>query len=737
MKRTLYLLVGLVVCLSACDNTQGDMYDPEWVREQYENQWKMNFGEIDPNQNFNMAKPVKANLSIREDALSEYTFKIYTANPLYDDNALLMAKKTVTTDADGFAETTVTFDAQLGQEKFYVVRVDNHNRRLLKSVKAADGALDVSFGVVGARSRAMEEGNLPTMDAPYTEAEVNQMIAEGYDLSKGLEYTAAWGNQTTIGGFDELPLITNNGNASLIAVVTTEFNLFSTQVGDKCYVPGEPNYGWKDGLPDQLLGYHTAEKNINPGDVKMIITKGGVYRHNKGNVTNMDIIVASGGVLEIESNVNMWENSRLIVMPGGKVVDYSTSGYSINNDAASSLVYIAGTMENIRHYLLNSGDTYIAETGVFTGQQISFVNGDCVLTNWGKVDVDIIGFTDNNNRMGTLNNGCLLRSKERIQVGTLNQNANTAVECNLILVDYVTLRNNSILRAETLDIGSAEAIIKYVGTSETSALVSADQINLNAGSIEISGHVYVETNGFNGEYAAGVFDNAIADAYGVALVGESNFAIFPAYEGNDLTQSECTGRGNIPNDYGPTVDDEVQTWRVACEDLGSIGDYDFNDIVFDVAYVAGESTATITAQAAGGTLAAYLCHETAGQIGEIHWMFEFDDITLMINTGVDHEWGGRNNFKGKTISIPVSTDFSMANNMGGFYLEIVNGDKKVNTTVGPKAAGETPQMICVPSDWRWPTETVNIGVAYPDFGAWGSNYGNDSWYKTAIADYIY
>ena len=220
-------------------------------------------------------------------------------------------------------------------------------------------------------------------------------------------------------------------------------------------------------------------------------------------------------------------------------------------------------------------------------------------------------------------------------------------------------------------------------------------------------------------------------------MGNAEFAIFPVYTGDDLKESDCTGGGNIPSDYVPDLGDEILTWRIACEDLGSIGDYDFNDIVFDVAYVAGEGSASVTAQSAGGTLAAYLCHETVGEIGEIHGLFGVDDITLMINTGVDVEWGGRNNYVGKTITISVPENFSMNENMGGFYLNIINGDKEIKTTVGPTAAGETPQMICVPSDWSWPTETVNIGVAYPDFGAWGSNYGNDSWYKNVITDYVY
>lgn len=731
MQRTFFLLVTLVTCLSACDNSYGDMYDPEWVREQYENQWKIHFGEIDPNQNFNMAKPVKTNLSIKEDALSEYTFKIYTANPLYDDNAFLMAKKIVMTDANGFAETSISFDALLGQETFYVVRTNSHGRRLVKALKAVDGTVEAYFGnsITNIRSRGAEMGTFPAMDAPYSEAEVNQMIADGYDLSQGLDFFNQWGGSDKVKDFYSIALAANNASGSTISVITTAMDALSTYNTSYTTKGNRVVFDWDHAI-------EAYEPVLTPitvaGTVKVVIATGGVLNFNNSGIVNLDIIVASGGTLVLNNTFDMGTNARLIVMPGGKVVDNTTSGNSLKNNDGSSLVYIAGDMIDIRSYLQNSGTTYVAPHGMLTGEEISMQNYNCVLTNYGKVDVDrIVG----NGNQGTLNNACLLRSDEKIQVAYLNQATNTAVECNEIYVNHVTLRDNSLLRSKHLDMNGSASFIDYVGTSGSSALVSALWFGVNNANTKITGAVYVEA----GEYESPDDRLSIETVapLGLSTVGEADFAIFPVYTGDNLKESDCTGEGNIPTDYVPDLGDEAQTWRVACEDLGSVGDYDFNDIVFDVSFVAGEGSATVTAQAAGGTLAAYLCHETAGEIGEIHNLFDLDDVTLMINTGVGIEWGGRNNFVGKTLTISVPEGFSMSDNMGGFYLTIVNGDKEIRTTVGPKAAGETPQMICVPSDWRWPTETINIGVAYPNFGVWGSNYGNGSWYMTVVTDYVY
>lgn len=64
------------------------------------------------------------------------------------------------------------------------------------------------------------------------------------------------------------------------------------------------------------------------------------------------------------------------------------------------------------------------------------------------------------------------------------------------------------------------------------------------------------------------------------------------------------------------------SWHIACEDLGGTFDYDFNDVVFKVQHVAGDDYALITPAAVGGTLetTATFCGvelgNTHGLIGE-------------------------------------------------------------------------------------------------------------------------
>ena len=63
--------------------------------------------------------------------------------------------------------------------------------------------------------------------------------------------------------------------------------------------------------------------------------------------------------------------------------------------------------------------------------------------------------------------------------------------------------------------------------------------------------------------------------------------------------------GMIPDVFDEDPGEEIK-WIVACEDLGNLDDFDFNDVVFQVLHVSGREQAYITPLAAGGTLETYL-----------------------------------------------------------------------------------------------------------------------------------
>lgn len=758
MKKAFLMMCAGTVSILLAGCAQENVYDPNAVTKKYDHAWEKNFGKIDPNQTWNTATRVTAEITINEDALSEYTFHICTGNPLSNENSSLIAQTKVTTNAQGTAKTSITFDAPEALKSLFISRIDNHGRRAIKVFDRQNNILHASFGKNATQTRAsVTDQALPTMDNPYTETEVQGFIESGYDLANGLSYNTEWGGTEAITSFFEVCLVEGNSSDSPISVITTKFegslNTSSTYTkwnsdkGDTDYYYVTKGEKVRPDWSSNFIGYKKAENKITtPGIVKLVIADGGSYTLSNSvnpNVANMDIIVANGGTLNIRkgNTVQMNADARIIIMPGGtlndlnEVNDKTQYNPSINHDAGTAVIYNAGTM-NIRWINLNSATLYNASEAIIQATGINFANDNCVLTNHGKIDVDaIVG----NGEQGTINNGCLLRSKREINVKYLNMAANTSIECDKIYFWELTLRENSIVRTKHLSTNNTD--IQYIGEGNP-ALISAENIDfVNVGNFKIAGKIYFEANnytdGFEGNQYSGYWlaitraISASDETPGLFKVGEAPVTITPGYSGEDLASADCVGKGNTPTDTPePTPTPEPQSWLLACEDLGNTDDFDFNDIVFCVSHVAGTTEATVTPLAAGGTLEAHIYYGNQ-DLGEIHQLLGQSGYTIT-NTN------GSKGTAGEAIKITVPADFSMTTDMGGFKVIIKRNEKEMITINAPQN-GTAPQMICIDNsgEWAWPIERTNISEAYPDFGEWGANYNNTpEWYKKPVSDKV-
>ncbi len=156
------------------------------------------------------------------------------------------------------------------------------------------------------------------------------------------------------------------------------------------------------------------------------------------------------------------------------------------------------------------------------------------------------------------------------------------------------------------------------------------------------------------------------------------------------------------------------TYRIICEDLGTIGDFDFNDVVFD-AYLTWDAT-VITVRAAGGTLPI-----SVGGV-EVHEAMGVE-TGIMVNTG------------GNSVNAPVAI----------FRIGAVSNAKDIAIEVQGESAnfvltaeeGKAPQKICVPTSFKWCGERMNIKEAYPEFQNWvNSKDENAEWYKNYVAENV-
>ena len=266
----------------------------------------------------------------------------------------------------------------------------------------------------------------------------------------------------------------------------------------------------------------------------------------------------------------------------------------------------------------------------------------------------------------------------------------------------------------------------YIKPSNADYKYSESKYNEESSYSELTNNCYGSTFTLDGEMYLGFED----------WVGGNNF---------DMNDMMFRFKGNVPT----TVDESGISWDVACEDLGDLYDYDFNDVVFNVQHISGRNTVTVTPLAAGGQLQAWLYNSykttDGGLIGDTHELLGSAAPAILNANGtvsagekVTFELTGDavNNFTmaynpGSTISEGNSANST--DNMGGFYIKVRRGESDVITVNGPRQ-GSAPQMILVPAGWDWPTEGTRIDACYEDFERWGAGYyTNLTWYNNQKA----
>lgn len=157
--------------------------------------------------------------------------------------------------------------------------------------------------------------------------------------------------------------------------------------------------------------------------------------------------------------------------------------------------------------------------------------------------------------------------------------------------------------------------------------------------------------------------------------------------------------------------------RFMCEDQGSIGDFDFNDVVFDV-HPGVSNTAEVILRAAGGTLPIDLI--VAGQnLGEVHELLGVSTGT-MVNTGIASA-------EPYTTTVTIPSDFDLTT-FTDVKLQVTakDGSKYV---LNYSEEGSAPCFIATPISTRWMKETKNIKLGYPSF------FG-EGWYENSVPEFL-
>jgi hypothetical protein len=198
-------------------------------------------------------------------------------------------------------------------------------------------------------------------------------------------------------------------------------------------------------------------------------------------------------------------------------------------------------------------------------------------------------------------------------------------------------------------------------------------------------------------------------------------------EGDNISEADCVGHGNIPTEFAEIVDKDIQ-WVVAFEDLGSTGDYDFNDAVVGLVHRKSENKLIITPLAAGGTLPATLYYDNT-ELGEIHSLLGGSKTNTPIN--VDH----RGN-EGTKKEISVDANFSITENWNKLKIKVK--DQASEFILQPsREKGAVPQAICMPAPWFWAKEGIDIKDAYIQFEGWSQDSGSNlKWHQNPTREKV-
>lgn len=194
-----------------------------------------------------------------------------------------------------------------------------------------------------------------------------------------------------------------------------------------------------------------------------------------------------------------------------------------------------------------------------------------------------------------------------------------------------------------------------------------------------------------------------------------------------------------------TIDPEEYSWIVACEDLGSTFDTDFNDAVFRLSYNSSGNNnrdLVITPLAAGGTLPIYLYYGENNIGGdndpEFHTLINEDIKPENGRYPVLHADRKRDENNARTFTIPVPDNFSIANTdfISNFKIRVNQGNDSYFINNEGIKEGKAPQMLFLPEDWRWPKELKSILSAYPNFSAWTQNSSVLNWMNNYAVEMV-
>lgn len=607
------------------------------------------------------------------------TVQILTGNP-YLNEGQLAGEFTVTT------QLSAKVDLRKGSNVIYVVQRNEDGTKDVRTTNInEDGTFDVNFSKSAARAHA----RVVTRSGSRSCTEISTVVRSTPYASGLYYYSDQWGTYSCL--WDEAPKKYNNW-------------------GDKYYYVGDNAYG-KATVDVSVLG---AIKEIVPENQKS--------SYYNTIIKDVDLVVKEDGPVTLTLVNATTSNNAAIGY-------YIYTDKKVDNTDMSCPEWLTG------EWLQNNGydagyKTYTVETraGITDAQKLAdkFV----IIPNVKDYSLN----PTENYAPATAENGWNGRITESYNCKTIT----------LLYRDPATGETS-----ETFPAGTKIAFFIVPNANcNGNNYIDAQRTVFSFADMNVDAHRTNVDNSYYKDFSHDTYSSSHAATFKVQDKIVIGFEDANAYASNDFDYNDCIFLldGNFDEeiipDPIPEEKTESQSWILACEDLGSTDDYDFNDIVLEIRHEITYDNDThdfisseiqVRCLAAGGTIPANIYYGD-NRVGEAHEMLG-GQTNQMINTtsyGKPSDW--------YTVATGVTEDRNILT-----IDEIINkisirvtqneGDAYATEIKAPEI-GEAPQMIIVPGDWEWPAERKGIETAYPDFTNWSSNASLTDWNSVKVSDKV-
>ena len=702
-------IVALAVCtfltLTSCSHDAIEFVDYNAKMNQYIKNWNDSINtEIDPNHDWNTSREAQLTVTANKSG----TLRILTRSAFNGDEGRAMLYKST---INGGESLRFNIDVPQDLDTLYSALYDSNGY-----------IEEIAFTLEGGKATIAYSQPQSSAFAKVRSVESHNNSSSGWDFTTEFAYgnyaTEVPSNATFTTGGGGGPFYIDKEasyefwSQSTIYIKPGTYNLNKIYIADNSYVyllPGANVTTSDDGFCRQggVKVYIAEGASLNMKGISTLNTGAQIFC--RGTFTLKDLSLNNSGTIYIgnggklnSANIILCNDRSQFICDGSAYIDGNITA------AGSSHIYNCGDVEVKQSTILNSyNNTWINE-GTWKTNMWEFTAFSTDVVNRCKLTVDnrLTISTSNGSPTFYIDGSASVITKDFLMEKAYIRMGKDAL---------LQITNNAYMNITNPDYG-------IYGPSEGWAVLQAYYIrkgNKDGGNQDNSKYV---TYGGNLTVAADKhFKQEYSGEFPMYYLKDNARMINSQQGATDIyiPASACSPGYGTGTPTTPEPEDPEMWYYYAFEDLGGIGDFDFNDVVLRASAPAN-GKGDIELCAAGGTLETYvyLGSTALGNGREVHDMFGVS-LATMVNT--------RNRGEKAFIKIGEYTGTSASNL--DLSIRVVNKGYSQTITTN-NMNGECPLAITINGSsthgtWKWPFERQRIDNAFPEFHTWVANKDAD------------